>query len=550
MDTGGRRTVRSPLDDRGTGFRNAASLPADVVVVGGGINGVGIALDAAARGLRVVLAERDDLAVGTSSRTSKLIHGGLRYLEHYQFRFVREALGERHLLATSIAPHLVRLERFLVPVNGSSWEVPYFAAGLTMYDTLGGRKGGRSRVVSRKQARQRVPSLRTRGFRPAFEYTDGVMDDARYVMAVARTAARLGATLLTRCEVTDWIRSGNRVTGVRVMDRINEEEHTLRSQVVIDATGAFEADKWVSDGHALRPSRGIHLVVPRPLIPSESGLTLRVPGRVVFVIPWGVHWLIGTTDVPHEGPIDRPTATSEEVSYLIDTLSRGLDIQLTRADIISTFAGIRPLVGSGDNTAAITREEVINEPEPGRIAVRGGKYTTYRRTAERAVDHAAHVLGEISPSPTARIPLTGAVPRSTLVGLASEVSQRSGLDRLSAEHLVARYGSESLDVAQVAAHEGLVGPLIPGLPYMQVEAWWAIHHEQALSLDDVLSRRTRIAIEDAEHGLAATEDVAAHLGNAFGWNAERRAAAIEEYLRSARAEFGVPGKVTPQEVQV
>ncbi len=542
--------MRSPLDDRAAGFRNAVSLRADVVVVGGGINGVGIALDAAARGLRAVLVERDDLAVGTSSRSSKLIHGGLRYLEHYQFRIVREALGERHLLATSIAPHLVRLERFLVPVNGSSWEVPYFAAGLTLYDTLGGRKGGRSRVVSRKQARHRVSSLRTTGFRPAFEYTDGVMDDARYVMAVARTAARLGATLLTRCEVTEWIRSGDRITGVRVMDRINNEEHTLRTQVVIDATGAFEADKWDSDGHGLRPSRGVHLVVPRSRIPSESGLTLRVPGRVVFVIPWGMNWLIGTTDVPHVGPVDRPTATSEEVSYLIDTLSRGLDLQLTRADIVSTFAGIRPLVGSGADTVAISREEAINEPEPGRITVRGGKYTTYRRTAERAVDRAAHVLGEISPSPTATIPLTGAVPRSALLGLASEVSQRSGIGQLAAEHLVSRYGSESLDIARIATNEGLVGPLIPGLPYLQVEAWWAVHHEQALSLDDVLSRRTRIAIEDPEHGLAATEDVAAHLGEAFGWNTERKAAAIEEYLRSARAEYGVPGKVTSEKVQV
>lgn len=540
----------SPLDERATGLDSAVSASADVVVVGGGINGVGIALDASARGLSTVLLERDDLGVGTSSRSSKLIHGGLRYLEHFQFRLVHEALAERHLLATKIAPHLVRLERFLVPVKNGGWEIPYFAAGLILYDALGGRRGGRTRLVSAKRVRQRVPNLPRKRFRPAFEYTDGVMDDARYVVAVARTASRHGATVVTRCEVTSWVRSAGRVTGVRVTDRINGAEHTLKAKVVIDATGAYEADDRSPGSHALRPSRGVHLVVPRSRIASDSGLTLRVPGRVVFVVPWGTHWLIGTTDVPHEGPVDRPTATGEEVTYLTDTLRRGLGVELTTDDIISTYAGIRPLVGSGSDTAAISREALIDEPEPGRVTVRGGKYTTYRKIAERAVDLATQGASGVQPSPTAHLPLAGAVPPSALGGLAAHVSRRSGIDGESARHLVSRYGSESLDLIQVGLQNGSLGPLVPGLPYLQVEAWWAVHKEHALGLDDVLSRRTRIAIEDPDHGLAATEEVARLLGDVLGWDPTTRQAAIDEYLSAVRAEYGVPGKVLPPELRV
>ncbi|GBE22960.1 aerobic glycerol-3-phosphate dehydrogenase [bacterium BMS3Bbin01] len=540
--------MKSLIDARAADLQRAASVPADVVVVGGGINGVGIALDATARGLRTVLVERDDLAVGTSSRSSKLIHGGLRYLEHGQFRLVREALGERHLLGTTLAPHLVHIERFLVPVDGNRWMAAYIAAGLTLYDLLGGRRSGRFRLVPRTEACRRVPGLREDRLRVAFEYSDGVVDDARYVVAVARTAARLGATLLTRCEVVEWARSAGCVTGVVVRDRLDGSEHTLAGRVVIDATGAFEADDWNEDGHPLRPSRGIHLVVPRSRVPSDTGLTIRVPGRVVFLIPWREHWLIGTTDVPHEGPVDRPTATGEEVSYLIDTLSSVLDIHLTAADVIATFAGVRPLVGTGDDTSSISREEVIDQPEPGRITVRGGKFTTYRRVAERTLDQAAGVLGGIGPSSTARLPLVGAAPSGALAGVTSEVSLRFGLDQPCAQHLVSRYGSEALDVARIATDEGLGSPLVPGLPYLQAEAWWAIHREQALSLDDVLSRRTRIAIEDAHYGEAGAETVAALLGEALGWDSEQRSAEVDEYVGSVRTEYGVPGKAETPEV--
>ncbi|NOY56380.1 MAG: glycerol-3-phosphate dehydrogenase/oxidase [Actinobacteria bacterium] len=540
--------MKSPLDARAASLERAVSSPADLVVVGGGINGVGIALDAAARGLRTVLVERDDLAVGTSSRSSKLIHGGLRYLEHHQFHLVREALGERHLLRTTLAPHLVHIERFLFPVDGNRWLAPYIATGLTLYDLLGGRRSGRFRLVSRAEACRRVPGLREERLRVAFEYSDGVVDDARYVVAVARTAARLGATLLTRCEVVEWTRSEGRVTGVVARDRLDGSEHTIAGRVVIDATGAFEADDWSDDGHRLRPSRGIHLVVPRSRVPSDTGLTIRVPGRVVFLIPWGSHWLIGTTDVPHEGPVDRPTATGEEVSYLIDTLSRVLDVHLTAADIVATFAGVRPLVGAGDDTSSISREEVIDEPEPGRITVRGGKFTTYRRVAGRTLDRASGALGRICPSSTARLPLVGAAPSSALAGVTGEVSSRFGLDRPSAQHLVSRYGTEALDVARIAIDEGLGRPLVSGLPYLQAEAWWAVHHEQALSVDDVLSRRTRIAIEDPHHGEVAAETVAGLLGEALGWDSGQRSAAVDEYVESVCTEYGVPGKAETPEV--
>lgn len=516
---------------------DAASATADLVVVGGGINGVGTALDAAARGLRVVLVEADDLAVGTSSRSSKLIHGGLRYLEHYQFRLVREALAERHLLATRLAPHLVQLERFLVPVAGPWWEVPYVAAGLTLYDLLGGRRAGRFRLLPPSQVGQRIPQLRRGRVKAVFEYSDGVFDDARYVVAVARTAADLGVAVITRCRVEGWQRSNGRVTGVVATDRLSGEPHLFSGRVVVDATGAFEAE--TSDNPHLQPSRGIHLVLPRRVIRSEAGMTLRVPGRVVFLIPWGRFWLLGTTDVPHRGPIARPAATSEEVDYLLETVTRLLDVQLDRGDLVAAYAGIRPLVGGGDDTASISREEAIEEREPGLITVRGGKYTTYQRVAARVVDRAGRLLGGLPPSPTADLPLKGAVPRPAFAAIAQRL-QALGMEAATARHLVGRYGSEAEAVARVALDRNLATPVVEGLSYLWAEVWWAVHHEWALGIDDVLARRTRIAFEDPDHGAAAAPRVAELLSEAWGWDPQRRAAEVEEYLRSAAVEYGIP----------
>jgi glycerol-3-phosphate dehydrogenase len=543
--------MKSLLDARADRLHEASSTSSDLLVVGGGINGVGIALDAASRGLSTVLVEKEDLSVGTSSRSSKLIHGGLRYLEHYQFGLVREALAERHLLATSIAPHLVHFERFLFPIYGRPWEVPYVGAGLTVYDGLGSYRAGRFRFVRSTETQKTASALSTHGLRAAFEYRDGVVDDARYVVAVARTAARLGASLLTRCEAVEWIRTEGRVVGAVIRDSITGETVRLHARAVVDATGAFEADSWTdttTETHLLRPSRGIHLVVPRSRITSEVGLTVRVPGRVVFIIPHSTHWLIGTTDVVHEGPIDRPVATSEEVEYLLDSASRVLNTKLEPDDIVATYAGIRPLVGTSAKTEAISREELIDEREPGLFTVRGGKYTTYRRVAARAVDLASQSLGRFTPSPTARIPLIGALPPHALDRLADRVAGETGIALVSARHLVGRYGTEALEVASLAVANGLDTPLVAGLPYLVIEAWWAVHREHALSVDDVLARRTRVAIEDPDHGASAAETVAQILGEALAWTSSKRSLEVGEYVRSATSEYGVPSLMDGREV--
>lgn len=527
-----------PLEARNLNIARARTAPADVLVVGGGINGVGIALDAASRGLRTVLVERDDIAVGTSSRSSKLIHGGLRYLEQFKFGLVREALSERHLLTTRLAPHLVHLERFIVPVYGHLWEIPYVATGLSLYDLLGGRRAGRFKRLSRTQVLEEVPFLKSGKLRGAFAYADGVFDDARFAVAVARTAERQGATVLTRFEVVDWVRAGGAVSGAVVRDRLGSGEIAIQSRVVIDATGVFDLGHDRADG--LTPSRGAHLLIPRSKIPMRSGLTVRVPGRVVFVIPWGVYWLVGTTDVPHQGPVDRPAATRDEIAYLLSALADVLDVEITTRDIVSTYAGIRPLAGDGEATAEISREDSIEETEPGRVVVRGGKYTTYRKVAERAVDFATSSFGCVPQSPTSRLPLVGAVTAASLSSASEELAAITGTTLETARHLLSRYGSEAIDVAAIAIKEGAADRLVPDLPYLTAEATWAIRNESALSIDDVLSRRTRISLEDPNHGAEAAIVVGQLMGEAFGWSPQDQDSAVVDYMRSASIEYGVP----------
>jgi glycerol-3-phosphate dehydrogenase len=528
----------SPLEQRRAVWERARSETVDLLVVGGGINGVGIALDAASRGLSTILVERDDLAVGTSSRSSKLIHGGLRYLEQYRFGLVREALGERTLLGR-LAPHLVEMERFVFPVTGAWWKVPYMAAGLTFYDMLGGRHGGRFHHLNRDEAMTRVPSLRAERLTAAFEYSDGVFDDARLVVALARTARSLGAGVITRVEMVELEEAAAGMSHVTVSDRLTGETGRVRAWAVVDATGAFSAD----DEAGVAPSRGVHIVVPRDKVDASTGMTIRVPGRVVFLIPWLDRWLIGTTDVPHTGPVDRPRASADELEYLFHSVRRVLDVELGPDDIISTFAGIRPLAddGESDDTAELSREERITEVRPGLFRVRGGKYTTYRRVAERVVDKVAARLAKGGPSMTAAIPVPGAAPAAALAASAEKLVE-SGMEADIARRLVRRHGSEAPVLAETARSLGLDHRLVPDLPYLAVEAWWAVHEEHALGLDDVLSRRTRISLEVRDHGEAALDSVAGVLADALGWGGAERERATREFRESADHEYGVPGR--------
>lgn len=531
----------SPLEERRRILEDASrDGPIDVLVVGGGINGVGALADAVTRGLDAVLVERDDLGVGTSSRSSKLIHGGLRYLEHLELDLVRHGLAERHLLAR-LAPHLVTLRRFAVPVIGGRWQMPYLGAGLALYDLLGGRSGGRFEVFGPGGVVRRSPGLDPAGISGGFEYTDGVCDDARLVLAVAETARRAGGRILTRMEVTGFSRLA---TGweVAVEDRLDGGNRVIETRTILDATGAFESDHpHFRSTEGLVTSRGSHLVIAGDRLPGVRGMTIRVPGRVVFVVPWGRRWLIGTTDEKHDGPVDRPAATSEEVRYLLETVNQVLVADLTPTDVIATFAGIRPLAGEGapSDTAGVSREHRIEHDDHGLVSVRGGKYTTYRLIAAEAVDVVCAFLVVGAGSMTDAVPLAGASTPQILEGVVTDL-RTSGLDEVAARWLVGRHGLDAPLVREAGEAAGLDGFLHPEMPYLAAEAWWAIHREGALGLDDVLARRTRLAIETTDHGLAAAPIVAELLADLHGWSASDTERAIADYAASSSAEYAVP----------
>lgn len=514
----------------------------DTVVVGGGINGAGVLLDAARRGIDVVLVERDDVAVGTSSRSSKLIHGGLRYLEHLAVGLVREALAERELL-TRLAPHLVTLRRFVVPVAGGRWQLPYIGSGLLLYDLLGGVERGRFEALSPEDVSTRMPITDRSSIVGGFEYTDGVCDDARVVVAVTETARRLGGRVVTHAEVVDIAHAGSG-WAVEVVDGLTGEQRSIRARSVVDVTGAFEADQpGLAPGGSVTTSRGVHLVLDGERIPGVRGMTIRVPGRVVFVIPWGRRWLVGTTDVAHHGQVDRPAATIEEVDYLLDTLNRVVSSDLSRADVLTTFAGIRPLVGPGrpEDTSVVSREHRIDHDGRGLVSVRGGKYTTYRVIASETVDVVAEVLGVDRPSVTDGINLVGAASPAMLEVVAADL-RASGLDALEARWLVGRHGTQAPAVLEAGREVGLEGRLHPDMPYLAAEGWWAIHREGALTLDDVLARRTRLAVETSDHGAVAAPLVAELLADVHGWSGADADGAVASYETSARREYGVPGR--------
>ncbi|HVL52721.1 MAG TPA: glycerol-3-phosphate dehydrogenase/oxidase, partial [Vitreimonas sp.] len=475
--------------------------PFDLLVIGGGITGSGIALDAAARGLSVALVEADDIASGTSSRSSKLIHGGLRYLEQFRFRLVREALAERHLLLR-LAPHLVRIEPFVVPVFGSPIQLGYIGAGLTLYDLLGAaRDGGRTRYLGPSGVRRLVPAVRRTGLAGGFVYHDGVEDDARLALAVARTARQHGAVVATRARALATSPGGTgRVDGVIVRDELTGNDLFVRAAVVVDAAGPVDAFDATEPPATVIPSRGAHVVLRRSRIPIEYGMTLRVPGRVVFLIPWGAYWLLGTTDVAHTGSTTRPSASTDEVAYLLDSANAALDVDLDWGDVVATFAGVRPLSASGAGTSTVlaSREHSIETGRDGVIRVRGGKYTTYRRTAAEVVDRVLGADARRRPSVTADLPLAGALASSDLAGLAQRLAGRFEVPAGVATALVRRHGTDAQGVLELGAAAGLLRPLVAGHDYVEAEVPWAAREELALGVEDVLARRTRLAIEQED----------------------------------------------------
>ena len=538
----------APLEARRRDLAALVERPLDVLVVGGGIVGSGAALDAATRGLRVGLVERDDIAVGTSSRSSRLIHGGLRYLEQYRFGLVREALTERSRIL-HLAPHLVTIEPLLFPLFGMPAATrAFYQAGMTLYDLLGARKdGGWHRHLSVSEVLAHAPAMRRERLRGGLLFHDGVEDDARYTLAVARSAREDGATIVTRTTAESLIEDGGRVLGARVRDSLTGDAYEIRARVVVDATGVWGADPTapLSGGSTrLLPSRGAHLVVPRGRIPSDVGLTIRVPGKVVFLVPWPHFWLIGTTDAPYSGPIDRPTAGGDEVDELLAAVNHVLDVGLRRNDVVGTYAGLRPLIAPSDgSTITASREHRVVVERNGLVRVSGGKYTTYRLMAEQTIDAALGVLGEQAaarPTRTTTRRLVGAADRPALDRIAESLATSASLEPAIAARLVARHGTEAPDVVALGHEAGLLGRLVDGEDHLEVEVAWAARHELALSIDDVLARRMRIVHELPDRAAAIAPRVAAILGAELGWDEVRQAVEVDRFLDGARREFAVP----------
>jgi glycerol-3-phosphate dehydrogenase len=515
---------------RAAGLRALTENEFDILVVGGGIVGVGAALDAAARGLSVALVEARDFAAGTSSRSSKLIHGGLRYLEQRDFALVREALRERGLLLHRLAPHLVHPVPFLFPLRHGGWERAYVGAGVALYDSIGGARAlPMHRHLSRRAALALAPALRDDALTGAVRYYDAQADDARLTMMIARTAARHGATVLTRVEAISLLRKGLDVAGVRVRDVLSGAELAVRARRVISAAGVWTGNLTPTENpFEIRMSKGVHFLVPRERIRLDTGLITRTEKSVLFVIPWRRHWIVGTTDTPWTGEASDPTASDADLDYLLEHVNSVLREPLSRADIVGVYAGLRPLLaGKSSETTKLSREHAVAEPVPGFFMVAGGKLTTYRVMAADVVDAAARGLGRaVAPSLTRQLPIHGAVGYRELWADRHSL----GLSLSTVEHLLGRYGSAVTDLlAMIEREPALAEPLAGAEDYLAAEAVYAVTHEGALGLEDVLARRTRISIEYPNRGLAAVEQVAELIAPHLGWTPADRAAAVEDY---------------------
>jgi glycerol-3-phosphate dehydrogenase len=491
----------------------------------------------------VALVEARDFAAGTSSRSSKLVHGGLRYLEQRDFRLVREALKERSLLLNTLAPHLVQPVPFLLPLT-ERWQRAYVGAGMLLYDGLGGHAGlPRHRHLTRRAALALAPALRRDALVGAVQYHDAKVDDARHTVTVARTAAQFGAAVASDLRAIGFNREGERVTGVHVRDEQTGDELDVRAREVVNATGVWTDDVQHLVGERgkfqVRASKGIHLVVPRDRIQSDTGLILRTETSVLLVIPWGRHWIVGTTDTDWSLDKQHPAASRTDIDYLLDHVNAALSQPLTHADVEGVYAGLRPLLrGESESTSRLSREHTVAVPTPGIVAVAGGKYTTYRVMAEDAIDVVARGLDRaVPPSVTATTPLLGAPGFRALWNRRERLADESGLHVARVEHLLRRYGSRCEDLLEEVRARPELGRPLPGADdYLAVEVRYASSHEGALHLDDVLTRRTRISIETWDRGLEAAEPAARLLGEVLGWDELQIAREVDVYRARVAAE--------------
>jgi glycerol-3-phosphate dehydrogenase len=474
--------------------------PWDIVVVGGGATGAGVAVDAASRGYDVLLLEQSDFGKGTSSRSTKLVHGGVRYLEQGNVSLVMEALKERGLLRQN-APHLVSDLAFVVP-NYEWWEAPFYGLGLKLYNMLAGKYGfGPSQILSKEEMIERLPTIKTEGLRGGVIYYDGQFDDTRLLINLVATAAEQGATLVNYVQATGFsFGDDDFLDGVVARDLESGEQLEVRARVVVNATGAFsDSVRALADPTSKRmvaPSQGVHLVFDRSFLPGHTAIMVphTSDGRVLFAIPWHDHTLVGTTDTPIEQPVLEPRARQEEIEFILATAGAYLARAPQRSDILSVFAGIRPLVrtGQGKNTAALSRDHNIHIDASGLLTIAGGKWTTYRNMAEDCVDQAA-TLGKLPDSPcvTKTLAIHGSVENANRFGT------------------LALYGADALAIETLRREEpALAEPLYPALPYCGAEVVWAARSEMARTVEDVLARRTRALFLDARAAQAMAPRVA------------------------------------------
>ena len=530
----------------------------DILVIGGGVTGAGIALDAATRGLRTAVVDAGDWASGTSAWSSKLVHGGLRYLLNLDFKLVAEALKERGLLLTSLAPHLVKAQPFLWPLKMPVIERSYSAIGIGMYDAMAiaGARGKKTvptqKHYSKKGAKQLFPDIKDDALTGAIRFYDARVDDARLVIDLIRTAAGYGALAASRAQVTGLLKSETgRVIGAKVTDLETQEVREVRAKHVINATGVWteetESLTGKEQGLEVLASKGVHIVVPRERINAESGIFLRTEKSVLFIIPWQRYWVIGTTDTPYDQDVARPVATAQDIDYILDHANAILDKPLTRDDIISTYAGLRPLLQPGvkgdesTQSTKVSREHTVAEVVPGMSAIAGGKLTTYRIMARDAVDFALGATAGARPSITEDIPLVGAQGYQAARTRAGQIAEQFGWTAARVDSLLDRYGSEIDDVLDLIQEDPELGKPLTNAPmFLRAEVLLAVRYEGALHLEDVLMRRVRLDLEQRDRGLSSAEEILAIMSPELGWSAEDRKREFDNYAQRvsniARAE--------------
>ena len=497
----------------------------DIIVVGGGATGVGVAIDAASRGYDTLLLERSDFGKGTSSRSTKLVHGGVRYLEQGNLMLVMEALRERGILRQN-APHLVSDLAFIVP-SYDWWEAPFYGLGLKLYNILSGKYGfGPSTVLSREETLKRLPTIKQEGLRSGVIYYDGQFDDARLLINMVVTAAQHGATLLNYCPVTALTKGADGfVNGVSARDEESGDEFQLAAKVVINATGPFtDGLRKLAEPSAIAmiaPSQGIHLVFERSFLPGDSAIMVphTSDGRVLFAIPWHGHTLVGTTDTPIAEAVPDPSPMPEEIEFILKTAGQYLHKPPGRGDVLSVFTGIRPLVRAAHagNTAALSRDHTIHIDESGLVSIAGGKWTTYRNMAEDCVNHAA-LLGKLPERDCT-------TSRLKIHGFHTEAS-RFGHLRV--------YGSDAAAIQDLMRSKPeLAQPLAADLPYVGAEVVWAARHEMAQTVEDVLGRRTRALFLNVKAALKAAPKVASLMARELGQDANWERKQITEFHKIA-----------------